>query len=299
MNKRMKFVIAIAIALILLSPTLLLAQGDLTFEELAELVQSLQNDQWSLWAWVDELEFRLDDVETTLTEDITVEGYDELWGWVDELWAWVDDIEIRLLDIEERTQSGSFAPTATPGPPTPPPASLSSTVAYGIRITLEKRCEQYNSADYGFSQSIEQEIVDLMGGLIYSPYTGTYFGSMEDSDIEHIVDPSEARDSGLCSASREMQRAFSRDLDNLTLAEPQLNRHEKNGNDLGEWLPPLNRCWFANQVVLVKRKYGLTWDMDEANAARSVLKDCTSTAMIFAVGPEATPVLTPTPVSSQ
>ena len=28
--------------------------------------------------------------------------------------------------------------------------------------------------------------------------------------------------------------------------------------DAHEWLPPMNRCWFAARVVAVKRKYALT-----------------------------------------
>ena len=34
---------------------------------------------------------------------------------------------------------------------------------------------------------------------------------------------SEAHDSGLCAASTAVRRRFARDLDNLTLATPQLN----------------------------------------------------------------------------
>ena len=39
-----------------------------------------------------------------------------------------------------------------------------------------------------------------MGGIIYGPYTGIWFGSTSETDIEHIVARSEAHDSGLCAA---------------------------------------------------------------------------------------------------
>ena len=52
--------------------------------------------------------------------------------------------------------------------------------------------------------------------------------------------------------------AFSRDLDNLTLASPRLNRHHKRAKDAVEWMPARNRCWFARQVIIAGRADG-TW----------------------------------------
>ena len=48
----------------------------------------------------------------------------------------------------------------------------------------------------------------------------------------------------------------------------------ESGKDAGEWLPPMNRCWFANRVILVKKKYGLTVDRKEARALKAVLDSC-------------------------
>ena len=94
-----------------------------------------------------------------------------------------------------------------------------------------------------------------MGGLIYSPYTGDYFDSTDETDIEHIVARSEAHDSGLCDADEDTKDAFASDLLNLTLAEPDLNRNEKVDKDAGEWLPEINKCWFAYRVVQVRANY--------------------------------------------
>ena len=55
----------------------------------------------------------------------------------------------------------------------------------------------YDSDDYRYSQSVEQRIVAEMGEIVYGPYTGTYFSSTGETDIEHIVARSEAHDSGL------------------------------------------------------------------------------------------------------
>ena len=84
------------------------------------------------------------------------------------------------------------------------------------------------------------------------PYTGTCFASTKQTDIEHIVATSEAHDSGLCAADRATRKRFAKDLRNLTLASPRVNRHQKSGKDAGEWLPDRNRCWFAGRVLEVK-----------------------------------------------
>ena len=168
--------------------------------------------------------------------------------------------------------------TPTPDPPTPTSTPVNGN-GYGITVAAENRCSPYDPDDYSYSQSVEARIVAQQGGRIYSPYSGRCFNSTRETDIEHIVARSEAHDSGLCAADNSTRRAFANDLLNLTLASPGLNRHEKGAKDLAEWLPTMNQCWYVNQVILVKRKYGLTWDAAEANAARSVLATCMSVEM--------------------
>ena len=73
------------------------------------------------------------------------------------------------------------------------------------------------------------------------------FHSLQETDIEHIVARSEAHDGGLCRADRETRR---------------------------NWMPERNRCWFARQVVKVKRKYELTVDWREMQAPEGVLGGC-------------------------
>ena len=116
---------------------------------------------------------------------------------------------------------------------------------------------------------MEAQIAARLGGA-WSPYDGTRFESLTDSDIEHVVAVSEAHDSGLCAASLAVRARFARDLDNLTLATPRLNRHEKGAKDAAEWLPERNRCWFAATIVAVRREYGLTIDRREADALDAV-----------------------------
>ncbi len=189
-------------------------------------------------------------------------------------------------------------PTDTPVPPTtsPPAGGL------GVRIEPESRCSHYDSDDYPYPQSVEPQIVNQQGGRIYGPYTGTYFASIRDTDIEHIVARSEAHDSGLCAAGSNTKRAFARDLLNLTLASPSLNRHQKVDKDLSQWLPAMNQCWYVNRVVQVKRKYNLSMDQAEAAVAQRMLDSCPSTAMQFTDPGSAPqpppPTATPPPASS-
>ncbi|MBC6437170.1 MAG: hypothetical protein GDA52_03280 [Rhodobacteraceae bacterium] len=168
-----------------------------------------------------------------------------------------------------------------------PPADLdtpteSSAESWrGITIAPESRCSAYDQNDYSYSAaSIENRIVEAMDGRIFGPYSMTTFPDIKQTHISRLIAPSEAHDSGLCAADSATRRAFARDLDNLTLAAP-ITRNRKQAYDAAEWLPDNNRCWFANRVVEVRRKYDLTIDHAEAAALEAVLAGCTSTEMTF------------------
>ena len=154
----------------------------------------------------------------------------------------------------------------------------------GLVVAPEHRCSSYDRRDYPYPQSVEPRIVAAYGGRIYGPYTGRIFASRHQTDIEHIVAVSEAHDSGLCAASASTRRRFASDLLNLTLAAPEVNRCGRSGKcakDAAEWLPPRNRCWFANRVVEVRRKWRLTIDRREAGALEQIFSGCESTEMVF------------------
>ena len=98
---------------------------------------------------------------------------------------------------------GEAALTVVP-PPSPPPGTWR-----GVVIAEEDRCSEYDSDDYRHSASVEPQIVAQMGGRICGPYTGTYFASTSETDIEHIVAKSEAHDSGACAWTGEERRSFA------------------------------------------------------------------------------------------
>ena len=105
----------------------------------------------------------------------------------------------------------------------------------GLTVAPERRCSPYDVDDYRYPQSVEDRIVAELGG-VYGPYTGRWFASESDTDIEHMVARSEAHDSGLCAADLATRRRFATDLLNLTLAGPRVNRYEKVDHDAAEWL---------------------------------------------------------------
>ena len=152
----------------------------------------------------------------------------------------------------------------------------------GLTVAQENRCSYYDAADYSYPQSIEDKIVNQLGGRVYGPYTGTCFNHTGQTDIEHIVARSEAHDSGLCAADIATRRAFATDLLNLTLASPGVNRHQKSAKDIAQWTPDRNACWYAHRTLEVRRKYGLTIDRKEVQAVERVLSDCASTNMVIA-----------------
>ena len=148
-----------------------------------------------------------------------------------------------------------------------------ATTWRGLTVAPERRCSPYDRDHYAYPQSVEPQIAQRLGS-IYSPYDGQRFSSLRETDIEHIVATSEAHDSGLCAAHPRTRRTFARDLANLTLAHPHLNRNVKRHHDAADWLPARSRCWFAQTVVRVKMHYRLTVDRAEARALESILMNC-------------------------
>ena len=148
----------------------------------------------------------------------------------------------------------------------------------GVVVAPEDRCAPYDRDTYPYPQSVEDALIDELGGIL-SPYTCERFASKDDTDIEHIVALSEAHDSGLCAADQETRRQFARDPLNLTLASPTVNRYQKVAKDVAEWIPDHNACWFAARVVAIRTKYGLTIDPREAEAINSILDGCLSTTL--------------------
>ena len=186
----------------------------------------------------------------------------------------------RLAPVSPQTPAKTPEPLPAPdkslpaAKPSEPDTAAIEETGLGLELAAEDRCTPYRRADYRYPPSVEPRIADRDG--LVSRLDSTRFGSIRESDIEHVVSLSEAHDSGMCGRSLQEKRAFARDLDNLALASVRLNRYQKRGKDAGEWLPPTHagRCFLAATVVKVKRKYHLTVDQRELAVLDSLVRAC-------------------------
>lgn len=195
----------------------------------------------------------------------------------------------------EPTEQPALAPTVAAEPTATETTGQTGPTWRGITVATEHRCSPYDADDYPYPALIEPKIVDAQDG-IYGPHTGTWFDSIKETDIEHIVARSEAHDSGLCLASPATKARFASDLLNLTLAPPSVNRHQKVAHDASEWLPDLNECWYVARAIQVRQEYDLTIYQAEADAIDRVLAGCDSTEMVV-LAPERRVEQQPAPTS--
>ena len=206
---------------------------------------------------------------------------------------------------EGNSNPNGYVPMATTVPepePEPEPTARGCPDAtetwMGLRVCEETARTGYDRDAFGSPySSLEDEIVaslPQMDGQVYTPYTCMLFAIEPNgtaaTDIEHIVALAEAYDSGLPEAQ---YRAFAGDLDNLTIADPNVNRNDKSDRDAGEWMPERNRGWFASTVVAVKQKYGLSVNPAERDVLLQMLGSDPSRTVMCAATPVSTfPFLT-------
>ena len=165
----------------------------------------------------------------------------------------------------------------------------------GLVVEPENRCSPYKASAYRYPQTADTMIVERLGWKVDkrrkiggkrnvdygkldnsfpSPYVpGIAFRYIQDMDIEHIVPRSEAHDSGLC-ATPERWTPFASDPLNLTVSAEHVNRTLKSDREPDEWMPDINRCWYAETWMAVKVRYGLSVDGEEKDALSVVLDRC-------------------------
>ena len=189
------------------------------------------------------------------------------------------DTDNNGIACDSTSNPNGYVPRA--GSTTPPPTNARECPAGSPTWMDLPVCEEgarvsYDRDAFGSAySSLEDEIIDALpksDGQVYTPYTCTLFDIQADgtaaTNIEHIVALAEAYDSGLAESQF---RTFAGDIDNLTIADPTVNRRQKSDLDAGEWEPPENRGWFAARVVAVKQKYGLSVNPAERDALQAML----------------------------
>ena len=149
----------------------------------------------------------------------------------------------------------------------------------GLQVCDEQPRDGYDRNAFGTGySSFEDEIIAALpltmkaNGQVYTPYSCLAFDITPDgtaaTDIEHIVALAETHDSGIADDRR---RDIASDLDNLTIADPTVNRSQKSDRDAAEWMPARHGAWFAERVIQVKLEYGLSVDSAERDALEALL----------------------------
>ncbi len=178
---------------------------------------------------------------------------------------------------ESTSNPGGYIPNVQPVEPEGCPADAETW--RGLKVCEEQPRDGYDRNAFGSAySSLEDDIIDMLpstmkaGGQVYTPYSCLAFDikadGTADTDIEHIVALAEAHDSRIADDRR---RDIASDLDNLTIADPTVNRSQKSDRDAADWTPDRHGRWFAERVIAVKLEYGLSVDPTERDALEGLL----------------------------
>ena len=205
----------------------------------------------------------------------TLSGTPTAAGTYDMTYQAVDgDANTAVSDAATVTFTITVQPAATPVG-----CSADAETWRGLRVCSERQRDGYDRDAFGTGYSrLEDDIIAALpstmkaDGQVYTPYSCIAFeitpSGTAATDIEHIVALAEAHDSGIADDRR---RDIASDLDNLTIANPTVNRTRKGARDAAEWRPTRHGAWFAQRVIQVKREYGLTVDPAERDALKALL----------------------------
>ena len=178
---------------------------------------------------------------------------------------------------ESTPNAGGYVPNVQPVEPQGCPADAETR--QGLQVCEEQPREGYDRDAFGSAySSLEDDIIDMLpptmktGGQVYTPYSCLAFEirahGTAATDIEHIVALAEAHDSRI---AEDRRRDIAADLDNLTIADPTVNRSQKGDRDAADWTPDRHGRWFAERVIAVKLEYGLSVDPAERDALERLL----------------------------
>ena len=183
------------------------------------------------------------------------------------------------IACDSSSNPSGYIPKARTEDPQPTGCPPDAEMWRGLKVCAERSRDGYDRDDYGSGYtSLEDDIIAALpatmkkNGQVYTPYSCIAFDIRADgtaaTDIEHIVALGEAHDSGIADDRR---RDIASDLDNLTIADPTVNRSEKSDRDAAEWMPDRHGTWFAARVIAVKREYELSVDPAERDALKGLL----------------------------
>ena len=182
------------------------------------------------------------------------------------------------IGCDSESNPNGYIPRAQT-PVEPQGCSADAEVWRGLQVCEEQSRTGYDRDAFGTGyRSLEDDIIAALpatmraAGQVYTPYSCLAFDIAPDgtaaTDIEHIVALAEAHDSRIADDHR---RDIASDLDNLTIADPTVNRSQKSDRDAAGWMPDRHGRWFAERVIAVKLEYGLSVDRAERDALEALL----------------------------
>ena len=187
------------------------------------------------------------------------------------------------IACDSASNPNGYIPSSTQPPPVQG-CPTDAEIWRGLQVCEERPRDGYDRDAFGSGyRSLEDDIIAALppamkaSGQVYTPYSCALFditpAGTAATDIEHIVALAEAHDSGIADGRR---RDIASDLDNLTIADPAVNR-AKSDRDAAQWMPARHGAWFAERVIAVKLEYGLSVDPAERNALAALLASGGST----------------------
>ena len=76
---------------------------------------------------------------------------------------------------------------------------------------IDRSFDLCNNRDYSYSQSVEARIIASMGGRVYGPYTGRYFASRRETDIDTWSRHPRPTTAGCAARAQPWKRRFASD----------------------------------------------------------------------------------------
>ena len=220
-----------------------------------------------------------------LDEGLRLPAYQDNRDGTGVIYEWLErsrssDTDSDGIGCDSASNSNGYIPSVQVEPPVEPSTCSADAETWrGLQVCDEQPRDGYDRDAFGTGySSLEDEIIAALpptmkaNGQVYTPYSCLAFditaAGTAATDIEHIVALAETHDSGIADDRR---RDIASDLDNLTIADPTVNRSQKSDRDAAEWMPARHGAWFAERVIQVKLEYGLSVDPAERDALEALL----------------------------
>ncbi|MEU6449974.1 DUF1524 domain-containing protein [Streptomyces sp. NPDC046979] len=158
------------------------------------------------------------------------------------------------------------------------PRSLGAAATVGLRFVWHHLDGANARADL---MDLVAELATLTGGTWYSPYDDPYVDGPRGLDIDHLVPPAEAWDSGAGEWASAEREAYANDLDDqhALIAVTARSNRSKSDQDPATWQPPAKPTAATTSPTgsRSKTRWGLAIDRAEQAALTDLADDYPNT----------------------